>query len=73
MNGSPSVWRMIHLARSEDAARRISAMLTREGLVVKAHPIYRNRSAQDNLYEILVLKSEFEEARNLLIEQGLLS
>ena len=73
MKGSQSVWMVIHLARSEDGAQRIADMLGGEGLVVKTHPIYRNKTAQDNLYEILVLKSESEEARNLLIKHGFLS
>lgn len=73
MKGTQSVWLVIHLARSEDCARRIVDMLTSEGLVVKAHPVYRNLPAQENLYEIVVLKSESDEARSLLAEHGFMT
>lgn len=73
VKGPQSVWLVIHMIRGEDGARRIVDMLTQEGLVAKTHPVYRNRSAQDNFYEIMVLKSESDEARGLLVENGLLT
>lgn len=73
MKGTQSVWLVIHLARSEECARRIVDVLSSEGLIVKAHPVYRNRPAQENFYEIVVLKSESEEARSLLVEHGLMT
>lgn len=73
MKGPQSVWLVIHMIRGEDGAQRIVDMLTNEGLVAKLHPVYRNKSAQDNFYEIVVLRSEADEARNLLFEHGLMS
>ena len=73
VKGPQSVWLVIHMIRGEDGAQRIVDMLTQEGLVAKMHPVYRNRSAQDNFYEIVVLKSESNEARSLLVEKGLLT
>ncbi len=73
MNDTRSVWLVIHMARSDETAQRIIDMLSAEGLVAKKHPIYRNRSARDNFYEILVLKSESAEARNLLVEHGFMT
>ena len=60
-------------ARAIDVYKRQVDMLSAEGLVAKKHPIYRNRSARDNFYEILVLKSESAEARNLLVEHGFMT
>lgn len=73
MRGSQSVWLVIHLAHSAECAKRIEDMFRAEGLVVKTHPLYRNRSVQENLYEILVLKSEAQEAHDLLIEHGFMN
>ena len=73
MKGPQSVWLVIHMIRGEDGAQRIVDMLTNEGLVAKLNPVYRNKSAQDNFYEIVVLRSEADEARNLLFEHGLMS
>lgn len=73
MSTKRSVWLVIHMAQSEERAERIIDMLTGEGLVAKAHPVYRNRPAEDNLYEIAVLKSESEEARGLLAERGFMN
>lgn len=73
MKGPQSVWVIIHMVRGEDGAQRVVDMLTSEGLVAKLHPVYRNRSAKDNFYEILVLKSESDEASNLLVEHRMLT
>ncbi|MGN0741114.1 MAG: hypothetical protein ACI4L8_00590 [Candidatus Fimadaptatus sp.] len=73
MKGTQSVWLVIHMARSEECADRIIDMLTSEGLIAKAHPVYRNLPAQENLYEIVVLKSESAEARSLLAERGFMT
>ena len=65
------MWMVIHMARSEKAARDIQALLSREGILVKIRPVYRNVPSSDNYYEIQVLGSEAREARQVLGEHNL--
>ena len=64
------MWMVVHMARSQAAAEEISDCLTREGLLVRLHPVYRSVSARENYYEIQVLQSEVREAREILLERG---
>ena len=45
-------------------------MLSREGVLVRLKPVYRNRSEEENCYELLVLRSEAASAREIFLEQG---
>ena len=65
------MWMVIHMAKSEAAANDARDCLAREGFLVKLRPVYRSVSAQENYFELLVLRSEAQEARLLLMDRGL--
>lgn len=65
------MWIVVHLAKTLEAAQALEQKLQGEGILVKLCAIYKNKSAQDNYYEILVLKSESEEAREIILGSGL--
>ena len=60
-------WVVIHMAHSRQEATQ---MLSREGVLVRLKPVYRNRSEEENCYELLVLRSEAASAREIFLEQG---
>jgi len=41
-----------------------------EGILVKIKGVYKQKTENDNYYEILVLESEAEEAKDILVEKG---
>lgn len=63
-------WIVIHMERSQLQAQRLSQKLMDEGVLVRLKPVYKNKSEQDNYYELLVLQSELEAAREIFIEKG---
>ena len=64
-------WIVIHMARSQREAQRLSDKLTDEGILVKLKPVYKNKSEQENYYELMVLSSEAEEKqREIFLEKG---
>jgi uroporphyrinogen-III synthase len=64
------MWVAIHIASSKPAADKIVQILSDEGFLVKTNPVYKNVSSRGNHYEILVLKSEAYDARNILLLNG---
>ena len=65
------MWMVVHMARSRAAAQEICDCLTKEGLLVRLHPVCRSVATQENFYEVRVLESEMREARSILLERGL--
>jgi len=65
------MWMVVYMARSRATAEKICDCLTREGLLVRLHPVYRSVASQENYYEVRVLESEMREARCILLERGL--
>lgn len=63
-------WVVIHMAHSRQEAARLTQMLSREGVLVRLKPVYRNRNEEENCYELLVLRSEAASAREIFLEQG---
>jgi hypothetical protein len=63
-------WIVIHMARSGQEAERLKQKLTEEGILVRLKPVYKNRAEKDNYYELLVLHSEVEAAREIFLEKG---
>ena len=61
------LWRVIYIARGEQQAQKIEAMLRDAGFMVGA----RQPGAHTEDIEIKALDSEAEEARMFLMEQGL--
>lgn len=65
------MWIVVTLAKSKDAAKKIQDILSAEGILVKLKPLYKNVNEELNYYEVLVLESEAEEAREILTDKGL--
>jgi hypothetical protein len=65
------MWIVVTLAKSKDAASKIKEILSAEGLLVKSKPLYKNVNDETNYYEVLVLESEAQEAREILTDNGL--
>lgn len=58
---------VMHSPEQADAAREI---LESEGFLVNVHALAHSVSQAENCFEIMVLKSEASEARELLMERG---
>lgn len=65
------MWVVIHMIKGKDAADRISDRLKSEGILVRMRPVYKALPPQENYYELQVLQSELQEAREILMELGL--
>lgn len=64
-----ALWRVIYIARGEEQARQIEALLSQAGFLCEwKQPAQGNRGED---IEIRALESEAEEARLYLMEQGL--
>ena len=72
MKKDKSVWMVVHIARDEAHANLIREAFEREGLMIRLQSTYRDSVEDDNSYQIMVLRSEAEEARELISERGLL-
>ena len=63
---------VIHLVRGLDCAPRIEQLLKDEGFLVRLRPVYKALCDAENYFEIKVLESELEEAREFLVSHGLM-
>lgn len=63
-------WIVIHMARSQQEAQRLGRKLSDEGVFVRLRPVYKNRPERENYYELQVLQSEAETAREIFLEKG---
>lgn len=70
MKNADSMWVVIHMAHSEERAKRAEEMLVREGFLARVRPVARALTAGDCCYEVLSLKAEAKEARDVLQEAG---
>lgn len=64
------MWITVTMAKSKEITEEIEKALSQDGLLVKTRRVYKNVSDESNYYEIRVLKSEFEEAKKVLLEKG---
>ena len=64
------MWKVVYMAQSKDIADNINNLLMKEGFWVKIKPVYRNVSADDNFYEILVPETEVQEVHSILMDNG---
>lgn len=62
------MWVAIDMARSLEQAEHIKSALEKEGFLVQLKSVYKKKSGSGNFYEIRVLETEAEEARNLLLD-----
>lgn len=65
------MWMVIFLAHTRLRAEAIYEQLLQEGFLVRLSPVYRAVSDSENYYELMVLKSEAQEARQMLLDKGL--
>ena len=65
------MWIVVTLAKSKEAAEKIKAALSAEGILVKLKPLYKNAPEEENYYEVHVLESEAKEASEIILERGL--
>lgn len=63
---------VIHMVRGLERAQHIESLLQREGLFVRIRPVYKALDEAENYFEIKVLASEMDEARELLMDSGLI-
>lgn len=65
------MWVVIHMIKGKEAADRISDRLKDENIFVRMRPVYKAVPPEENYFELQVLKSELQEAREILMELGL--
>lgn len=66
-----ALWMVVHMAHGRQRADNVEALLQAEGFLVKRRQLDRSVSETDGTYELLVLKSEAQEAREFLMDKGL--
>jgi len=64
------MWIVIHMAKGKDRCDKITSALSADGVLVRVRPAYKNVSDSENYYQICVLKSEAEQAKHVLLENG---
>ncbi len=62
------MWTVVYMANTREDAERIEEILIRDGFLVKLKPVSKN--SDNGLCEILVPRSEVEEAHAILLYQG---
>ena len=63
-------WMVVYMTHSPQQAKAVERMLTDEGFLVQCRALNRAVS-NSGTYELCVLESEAQEARKLLVENGL--
>jgi hypothetical protein len=65
------MWIVVGMASSIKTAARMQKTLESEGILVKLTNVTKKIRSSDDTYEILVLESESDSAREILLENGL--
>jgi hypothetical protein len=65
------MWIVVGMANSVKAASKMQKALESEGILVKLTNVTKKIRSSDDTYEILVLESESDSAREILLENGL--
>jgi flavodoxin len=65
------MWIVVGMASSRKIANRMQKALESEGVLVKITNVSNKIKSSDDTYEILVLESESDSARDILLENGL--
>jgi flavodoxin len=66
------MWLVVGMASSKKAAQEMQQALEGEGILVKLRNVSSKSKDGQDTYEILVLESEASQAREILLENGLL-
>ena len=64
-------WMVVYMAHGRRQADNVEALLQSEGFLVKRRQLEKSVSDGDGAFELLVLKAEAQEAREVLLEKGL--
>lgn len=70
MKSGVKPWITIQVLHSAEQAESAQQLLEQEGFLVNVRPLAHSVSQGENCFEIMVLKSEATEARELLMERG---
>ena len=62
------MWTVVYMANTKVDAEAIKEILVEEGFLVKVKPISKNNV--EGTSEVLVPRSEVEEAHNILMQRG---
>lgn len=62
------MWTVVYMANTKQDAELIQKILVEEGFLVKIKPI--SKSNEEGINEVLVPRSEVEEAHNILMQRG---
>lgn len=65
------MWIVVGMASSIKSAAKMQKALESEGILVKLTNVTKKIKSSDDTYEILVLESESDSAREILLENGL--
>lgn len=65
------MWIVVGMAGNQQLADRMKGILEAEGILVKLRNVSVRAKTKGNTYEILVLESESDSAREILLENGL--
>ena len=63
------MWVVIHIAKNAESAVRIRSLLKAEGFMVKIRRVFKDVPREENCFEVRVLASEAEEARDVLVDR----
>ena len=69
--GEDALWLVVYMAHSRQRADNVEALLQAEGFLVKRRRLDGSVSEADGTSELMVLKSEAQEARKFLTDKGL--
>ncbi|SCZ05367.1 hypothetical protein [Alkaliphilus peptidifermentans] len=62
------MWTVVYMANTKQDAENLQNILVEEGFLVKVKPI--SKSNEEGICEVLVPRSEVEEAHNILMQRG---
>ena len=62
------MWVVVQIAKSAESAAEAQKILKDEGFLTKLREVYKGVPPEQNMYEIRVLASEAQEAREILLE-----
>ncbi len=65
------MWIVVGMASSKNIAGRMQKALEAEGILVKVKNVSGKLKCGDDTFEVLVLESESDSAREILLENGL--
>jgi len=65
------MWIVVGLANAQNLAENMQKTLEAEGLLVKLRNVSASTKRKGNTFEVLVLESESDSAREILLENGL--